>query len=162
MKFRIASLLLALLLSFVIGCEKPQPVDPEAQGPSFIFGHFFGMCIGEQCVEIFKLENGQLYEDTNDNYPGDQGPYQANFQPLPDSLYQLVKNLPDQLPTQLYAETDTVLGIPDAGDWGGIYLELTDENGDRRFWLIDNKTDNLPAYLQGYKQQINDAIDALQ
>ena len=35
-----------------------------------IFGHFYGFCFGERCVETFKLTDKKLFEDTIDDYYG--------------------------------------------------------------------------------------------
>lgn len=38
----------------------------------------------------------------------------------------------------LLKEKKTVIGQPDAGDWGGIYVEYN-ANGLRKLWLLDKK-----------------------
>ena len=41
-------------------------------------------------------------------------------------------------PTDLLKETERVIGQPDAGDWGELYVEYN-LNGVRKFWLLDQK-----------------------
>jgi hypothetical protein len=44
-----------------------------------IFGHFYGMCTGEQYFEIFRLEKDKLFEDTKDQYPSRIDFYDGNY-----------------------------------------------------------------------------------
>ena len=66
-----------------------------------IFGHFYGECGGEQCIEIFKLENGRLYEDTKDIYPNGNGVYEGDFKELSIDKYELVKGILADFPNDL-------------------------------------------------------------
>ncbi len=127
-----------------------------------MFGHFYGECFGERCVEMYKLipGEGQLQEDLRDAYPDHTAWYEGAFVPLSDSLYQQVKDLPASIPAQLYQERDRVIGQPDAGDWGGYYLEVN-QNGKRQFWLIDKPKANLPAYLHAFVDALEGSIQKL-
>lgn len=40
-----------------------------------IFGHFYGFYIGENCIDIYRLENSKIFEDTKDKYPNSQDYY---------------------------------------------------------------------------------------
>lgn len=55
---RISTTLLLLTL-LCIGCERDA--EPKFSDNGYlIFGHFYGECLGEGCVEIFRLEaNGR-------------------------------------------------------------------------------------------------------
>ena len=58
-------------LTFLVFCSCNKDDEIELNQTVFlVFGHFYGECIGEECVEIFKLTTNKLYEDTNDNYSG--------------------------------------------------------------------------------------------
>ena len=48
------------------------------------------------------------------------------------------KELTKYFPTDLLKETETIIGQPDAGDWGGLYV-MYNFNGVRKFWLLDQK-----------------------
>ena len=64
-KFYVPVLAFALLLGACNSSDddaNPQDLD------YLIFGHFYGECFGENCIEIFKLEADALYEDDNDVY----------------------------------------------------------------------------------------------
>ena len=152
MKKQLFLSLLGLLLCF--SCKKDEPVGSDY----IVFGHFYGECAGEGCVEIFKVQDGKLFEDSNDIYPDSKHPYIGNYHELSDTKYRLVKDLRRDVPAALLNETAHVIGTPDAGDWGGLYIEIN-SGSDTRYWLIDKMESNLPAYLVGFKKKVEDAID---
>ncbi len=141
---------------FTISCEKEQRCGFTST--QFSFGHFYGKCGGEECIEIFRIENGKLLEDTNDRYPGSDDFYKGQFSTiLPQEKYDLVKDLESFFPQELLNESETVIGQPDAGDWGGIYIEVT--NGTlHRFWLLDQMDSNMPAEYNSFVDRINEKI----
>jgi hypothetical protein len=124
----------------------------------FIFGHFYGECGGEGCVEMYKLEDGRLYEDDLDDYPNYTTPIEAHWNELPNEKYEVVKDIEDQFPDALYHETENVLGIPDGGDWGGIYVEVKysgSQASKSGFWLLDKNESNM-------EQVYNDFVDKIE
>ncbi|UPL48267.1 hypothetical protein [Hymenobacter sublimis] len=144
--------------TFLMACAK------ENAAPStLVFGHFYGECSGERCIEIYQLNTRArtLAEDTQDQYPSATTPYQGQFVARPTTDYTQVSDLPNLIPTQLLAESGHVIGQPDAGDWGGYYLELNDQ-GTRRFWLIDTQKRNIPAYLHPLVDTLQSRIARLQ
>jgi hypothetical protein len=50
--------------------------------------------------------------------------------------------------------------MPDAADWGGVYFEIN-QNGEKRYWLLDNNSDNLPEYLVDFKNALHDLSQEL-
>lgn len=152
---KLPSLLLIFIL-FASSCKKDEALI--AEDDYLIFGHFYGFCGGEQCIEIFKLNASQLFEDQSDNYPlANQGFYNGVFNALPDSKFQVSKSLIADFPIDLLNLTDTIIGCPDCLDQGGIYLEYN-FSGVHRFWIIDNIDLNQDAYLINYKQKVRDKI----
>lgn len=152
-----------LLLAFVLaglfsGCKKECSCNQQP-GDYLLFGNYYGMCAGEDCVEIFKIENGNLSEDSNDSYPGDS-PYNGNYAPLPRAKYDLVKNLSAYIPAQLLNESNGYIGMPDAYDQGGYVVELK-ENGTHRYWRIDTDTSNTPAYLHVFTDTLRSYINKI-
>lgn len=148
--------LLLLPLALFTACDKEED-EVKLETDYLIFGHFFGLCAGETCVEIFKLEASQLYEDSNDNYPGSTDFYDADFSTLPSSIFEEVEDLEGFFPTALLDETDTVIGQPDAGDWGGLYIEY--KAGDlRKFWLLDLNTNNVPETYHDFINAVQSKI----
>lgn len=88
------------------------------------------------------MESNRLLEDTNDLYPSHTGYYEGNYIELSKSTFHPVKDLPDYFPNDLLNENNKRIGEPDAGDWGGLYIEYH-YNGKRQFWLTDQKKQRL-------------------
>ena len=61
------------------------------QDDFLIFGHFYGFCIGESCIETFKLTDNKLFEDTIDDYLGEN----LDFTELDNTTFEEVKDLID-------------------------------------------------------------------
>ncbi|MDO9154472.1 MAG: hypothetical protein Q7U47_12360 [Paludibacter sp.] len=126
-----------------------------------VFGHFYGECMGEGCVEIFRLEKDCLLEDTNDTYPSSVNFYNAKYINRSISDFEKTKDLLSYFPDDLVKENNTVIGQPDAGDWGGIYVEYN-YNGVHKFWLIDKMKNNVPAKYHEFIDKITVKIQQLQ
>ncbi|ALI98221.1 hypothetical protein [Rufibacter tibetensis] len=142
----------------LVSCQED---DATLESPDYlVFGHYHGFCGGESCIEIFKIQDGQLYEDTNDRYPSSNKPYEANFVLKSLDLFEKVKDLPHLVPTRLLQEDRTVIGSPDATDGGGYYLEVG-VNGMRRYFLIDKFRHNVPEYLHPFLDQVEASIAKL-
>ncbi len=146
------------LLFLTSGCN--EDLKPSKSN-YLIFGHFYGECLGEQCIEIFRYEEGQLFEDSNDRYPNSTGFYVGKWERLSNQKFNDTKDLIDDFPMDLLNETNTVIGQPDAGDWGGLYIEYN-FNGIRKFWLLDQKKDNVPAEYHIFIDRVNGKINQLQ
>lgn len=148
-----------LLLAFVsiipFSCHRDEvkPSEAEAVPDYIVFGHYFGFCQGEQCIEIFKLTSTNLYEDSNDQYPNIAHPYAGNYHLLTKTQFEKVKALGTKIPSQLLATTSTVIGAPDVTDGGGIYFEISTQ-GKSQFWLIDKMENNIPEYLRPFVEEV--------
>lgn len=152
-KYLLFSLFALLFLSACNSDDDAAHTNPEY----LIFGHFFGECIGEGCVEIFKLDANKLYEDSNDIYPGQSDFYNGNFIELSEDLFNKVNGLMDEFPSALLDESEVVIGIPDAGDWGGLYIEY--KSGDvHDFWLLDLMKTNVPTEYHDFIDDVQDKI----
>jgi len=147
--------ILALVFS---ACSKEENISPRKDYT--IFGHFYGECFGEECIEIFKIQHESLYEDTNDYYPFADNCYHGEYIMLEEEKFAKVKDLPTLIPHEIYNE-ENVIGEPDAGDWGGIFLE-TSINGEVRYWKIDMMKENLPEYLHEFVDTIKYCISQAQ
>lgn len=136
------------------GREDPQPtLDFEY----LVFGHFYGECVGESCVEIFLLNSDELTEDINDQYPDANSRYNGDFAISHADKFSLVKDLPDFIPSRLLEEIQNRIGQPDAGDWGGLYIEYR-KDGITKYWLIDQMKSNVPDYLHEFIDKVNEKI----
>lgn len=151
-KFSIVLLLVTILYS----CNENSE-DPELVEEYIIFGHFYGHCVGEQCIEIFKLTDSALFEDKSDAYPRSDTAFVGEFKEIDDSKFQMVKSLADDIPTELLVEKNGVIGSPDYSDGGGVYFSIKTGEG-MRYWLIDQFDHNIPEYLRPFKAQINSSI----
>jgi hypothetical protein len=150
-------IVLIVMLFVVLACQSDDINHDEDYSDYILFGHFFGECGGEECIEIFKMTDNSIYEDILDWYPGSVKPYDGIYKLLNQSLFEKVKDLKAKIPADLLIEEDVVIGQPDAGDWGGIYFEIADK-GIRRFWLIDKNQSNLPGYLIPFVTEIEAKI----
>ena len=150
-----------LLLSFVLliaACDKRHAI-PKSDN-YLMFGHFFGMCEGESCIEIFRLEKSRLLEDTKDNYPSSTKFYSGSYVTRSSSNFEACKDLKDAFPKDLLDEA-TVIGQPDAGDWGGLYIEYNFD-GQHKFWLLDLNKGNVPAKYHPFIDKLVEKIALLQ
>ncbi len=149
------NLLSILLLSFCLfSCKEDEVIETDY----LIFGHFYGECIGESCVLMYKVEETRVLEDTVADYPNQQMTYSGNFNvELSNTDFELASELIDLVPEELFEETNTIIGQPDAADQGGLYLEYNFE-GERRYWYIDQNKGFLPQYLHPFIDEINNRI----
>lgn len=153
---RFISGVMAFSISWLLGGCASDPFDRTELPEYIMFGHFYGECLGEGCIEIFLLTETRIMEDKNDNYPS-TSPYEGDFMLLGNNQFQKARHLLEEIPLQLLEEDETRYGSPDAGDWGGIYFEYK-QSGVRRVWLIDMSSSNLPEYLIPFKNEIRDTI----
>lgn len=147
-------ILITVVLLLTFACTNN---DDDQLKATLVFGHFYGECVGEGCVEIFRLNDQLLFEDVRDQYPAYTTPYEGDFSLSQSQYFQGVNDLWDIVPERLYDESDTIIGQPDAGDWGGIYLAVTKGTVDR-YWLIDQKKSNVPDYLHELIDSVNAKI----
>lgn len=147
-------------VGFSVACDKNDN-SPVINSEDFlIFGHFYGHCLGEQCIEIFKLQDQKLYEDQNDQYVSNEGFYQADFQVLDQDKYDIAKDLWSLVPEAIYEEDQLRFGCPDCADQGGIYLELQ-KGTFHEYWILDQNQDLVPEYLHQIMDAINQKIGLL-
>ena len=146
-------LLFILTIGTLISCNNADDGLKINKQNFLIFGHFYGECIGEGCVETYKLTDTQLFEDTMDDYFGQD----FNFVALENTKFEQVKNLTDSFPIQLLNESDTVIGCPDCADGGGIFIQYS-ENGNLKSWRIDQDKGNVPTYLHAFIDKVNEKI----
>lgn len=147
-------LLFAFTCVLFISCKKNK-------GTYLVFGHFYGMCAGEKCVEIFKLTDSKLYEDTQDKYPSRTDFYSASYKQLAQQQFEDTKDLIGFFPSDLLNETQTVFGQPDAADQGGLYIEYY-KDGIHKFWMLDNNKNNVPSKYHSFMDKMREKIDKLQ
>jgi len=144
---------LLIAIAMLTSCNKDEDCITLTEQNYLIFGHYYGMCIGEGCVETYKLTEMKLYEDLIDDYSGQN----FDFVELDNETFEQVSDLVDFLPNQLLSESETMFGCPDCADGGGLYIQYSD-NGNLQSWRIDQMQDNVPSYLHSFMDQVNASI----
>jgi hypothetical protein len=156
---KIILLFLTPLFVITYSCKKEGEQGNEV--PDYlIFGHFYGECVGEGCIEIFCLEPTRLLEDANDNYPNSTNYYTADFYELSSGQFNEVNDLMNFFPDTLLGIDDVVIGQPDYADGGGLYIEYN-VGSTRDFWLIDQDKNNIPTALHEFVDKVNEKIDLI-
>jgi hypothetical protein len=145
------ALTLLIAIAMTTSCNKDCITLNEQN--YLVFGHFYGMCAGEGCVETYKLTDMKLYEDLIDDYSGQN----LEFVELENETFEQVSDLVDFFPNQLLSEEETVFGCPDCSDGGGLFIQYSD-NGNLKSWRIDQMQENVPSYLHSFMDQVNEAI----
>ncbi len=136
-----------------ISCNNDDENSVINQRNFLIFGHFYGQCVGEGCVETFKLTDNGLFEDTIDDYSGDE----LKFEELDMEKFEQVKNLVDFFPNQLLKDNNNVFGCPDCADGGGLFIKYA-KDGEVRSWSIDQNKSNVPTYMHNFIDKVNEKI----
>ena len=145
--------LFLIVIGAFTSCNKDNDNITINEQSFLIFGHFYGECFGEGCVETYKLTDVKLYEDIVDDYFGQN----LDFVELDNEQFELINDLPDFFPTQLLNESDTIFGCPDCADGGGLFIQYSD-NGILKSWRIDQVQNNVPSYLHDFIDQVNARI----
>ncbi len=146
-------ILIAIVVMLHFGCYKHE-VNPDNETKYLIFGHYYGECGGERCVETYKLTKTRLFEDELDTYMS-IGPFR--FFELSNQKFELVKDLFDFVPAKLLASEEQTFGCPDCGDWGGLMIRSA-ENNQMKTWFIDQQKSDVPEYLHPLIDKINEKI----
>ena len=136
--------------------------DPMTGIEYFVIGDFYGECVdGASCIDNFKVSIDGVWEDTLDNYPNSTDTLVGSFDvEVPDSsghtyLAYSLTSLSQEF------ESGSVIGQPDAGDWGGYYLEIKFDDGPSWHVLVDKNRDNVPAALHDRLDNLDQAITEL-
>jgi len=127
------------------------------RGPTITFGRYYGKCLGKGCIDVFKLIDVTLLEDTLDMYPASGTFYQGKFTNFIGADKINTSDILPNFPLELLKSKLITYGTPDAGDWGGLYLEYQD-GVDHRYWFLDLKVENNPRYLRTYIALIDKKI----
>ena len=144
---------LALIGLLFTSCSESDNSVQANKMDYLIFGHFHGECLGEGCVETFKLTGDKLYEDTLDIYNAEN----LAFVELSREKFELVKDIIDYFPNKLLNDKDTRFGCPDCRDQGGVFIQYS-ENGIVKSWRIDKDKDVVPEYLHNFINKVNEKI----
>lgn len=158
------NLFICVVLFSFVGCKKSNTItNTTSDIDYFLFGTFAGFCVGEQCIEIYKLQASKLFEDTADTYPGINQNPTRNYKLLEDSVYQKVKYLQDSIPIEILNDTSRIFGCPDCADGGGTYIRIYLKNGQIKEFMMDRvafpiTTSTMPNYASRLSYQIEQAV----
>lgn len=147
-----------IVLSSIVTLSCNKSDDAESNDTDYlIFGHFYGMCMGEECVETYKLTDSKLFEDTKDLYFSTQT---FDFVHLENDKFELVKDLPNFFPNQLMDENENTFGCPDCADQGGLFIQIS-KDGNVHSWKIDQSKNNVPGYMHNFMDKLNEKIELI-
>lgn len=148
-------------LALIFGsCKKDDNSDAKGLSDYLVFGSFHGFCQGEQCIELFRIDSLNLFEDQTDGYPNQKEFYKGDYVALSEAKFKATKSIQNDFPEKLLEEVDTVFGCPDCLDQGGYYVEY--KKGEvHRFWIIDKAKGSVPTYLHPFMEEMQEKIEAL-
>ncbi|MCF8277598.1 MAG: hypothetical protein K9J17_12765 [Flavobacteriales bacterium] len=147
-------LVLISSIALISSCKKEEDCLQLTGDDYLIFGHFFGECGGESCVETYKLTDAQLFEDQTDDY---NAVLPFVFVELDNSTFLEVNDLMDYFPAELLAISDSTFGCPDCADQGGLLVEYYHE-GQLHKWRLDRAQSPETAFLQSFADKVVEKI----
>jgi hypothetical protein len=148
-----------LIITFCFASCDALTDSSQKQTDYLIFGHFYGQCVGDECVVNFKVtDGGDLYKDENDAYAG-VGDF--SFKKLPSENFELAEEIRSSIPQKLLSSESQTFGCPDCADQGGVLIQVS-EDGNEKKWKIDQDKDNIPAYLHDFVDEVNATIREIQ
>jgi hypothetical protein len=154
-------LLLGIILLLLIGaCEKEDIQQSNSSNETLIFGLSYGFCLGDECVRLFKIEDGELFAEAGVERLRLDEPIPFQTEALPEQDYERALPLLNDFPELLTTAQDTIYGSPDAADQGSIFLQWQSEDINR-FWLLDTRVDALPEELRNYAERVKTITEEL-
>ena len=126
-------------------------------GDHIVFGRFYGHCIGDDCVRIFKLTDNNLYRDQINKYPG-KGPYV--WKKMTDKTFRIAEDIPEYFPDE-YLQAPQTYGCPDCADQGGIVFIIVDAYT-TKIWSLDQDKNQIPDSFHPFLDRLNEVIDQIQ
>jgi hypothetical protein len=149
---RKSTLLLTIIIILFSACQK-NALSPENQLTDgyLIVGIYHGECVGN-CFKAYKIDDSGVYKAVNVKYF--TGPLKdLQWEKLNNQDTQAFENLRNDFPSQLYTVPENYIGMPDAHDQGGWYIE-TSVDGEKKYWQIDTVVERLPNYLKPYVEKL--------
>lgn len=149
------------VLPFLVfgSCKEEDPVSTnfvELSDDSFlIFGRIEGFCAAP-CSYYYAIEETRLLLDMQQYETIYGGPFfvQSN------SDFQIVKDLPDSVPSEMILSPDTFYyGNPFIAD-GTVYKVVYKYNGVEKLWYM-NEGDSIPQYAQDFIALMDEKLGLL-
>lgn len=149
-------ILIIAIVGLLVSCDKGDDSIEINENNFLIFGHYYGECGGEGCVETYKLTENKLFEDIVDDYLGEN----FDFVELSADKFEQVKDLENFFPNQLLNSNENFIGCPDCADGGGLFIRYS-ENKNIKSWRIDQNKNNVPDYLHNFIDKVNEKIELI-
>lgn len=136
------------------GCAEKVYPDPSA----FVFGSWYGFCI-ENCIHVYKLENGKLYpDDMSTRYQSEDISFQKT--PLDEKWAKKAQELYALFPAYLNKNPNMTIGCPDCHDQGVLYLAF--EGNEKPIeWKIDPVENDYPPEIKVFMTAMKELISEL-
>ena len=99
----------ALLSTILSSCNMAESLKLK-KDDYLIFGWFAGECLGEGCIETFKLTDTQLFEDTKDLYPSANRTY--DFVEMDNEKFEQAADLVGLFPNAVAGQCQSYFWLP--------------------------------------------------
>lgn len=149
----------SLLLFVSCGPDDKQAISPVT---SVVFGAYYGMCAGYNCVRIYSVNSNYLYKDDSASYPSIYAPYTfVPTQVMAPSRFDIAKDLLQNVPDELAPGTQRQYGCPDCHDQGGVYIEIHAGSLSSRFFIDNDATADQSTAVEAYKKRVIQVLQQL-
>lgn len=143
--------LLGILILY--GCNPGDdnvPTDEKIKrNGKLIFGWFSDSNCAGDCSDIYKIDNGKIYKDIDNNYPENTF-FGGNFQLMTNVDFQNYEVLLVELPNEIFDEPNGYLDCSECTNAdGGFYLEFKNDDGFHNSWRFRNAL--YPDYMENYR-----------
>ncbi len=151
-------LLFSILAVSLTACKKDRLKLSETN--YLVFGEYYSFCQGE-CVVLYRIDSNRVLKAQKPPLPYAFKPFYAGtYTLLPQQKFAITQDLIKDFPMDLLTEPSRIIGEPDAGDWGGFYVEYN-FNGVRKSWLIDKMRSNLPTKYLNFADKMDEKLKLL-
>lgn len=146
--------ILSLLVIFILsGCNTEDDNGPTEENTQrngiLIFGWFSDSSCAGDCSNIYKMDNGKIYKNIDQNYPENTF-FEGDFQLMTNVDYQVYEALIVELPNEIFNAPNGYLDCTDCTNAnGGFYLEFQNDDGSHNSWRFRNAL--YPDYMENYR-----------
>ena len=130
-----------------------------------IFGVFCGECSGH-CATMYRYNimsnSNTLFVDSTDSYFKNHGKVVCKTQIKGIGNFQIIDKLVQQIPKTFFKtnKTEQTFGCPDCTDGCGIYFEVGQATGTRKFY-VDYDTKVLGKEVRDFGELVKEALAQL-
>ena len=148
---------MVFMISLAWSCTDENELNANDHSP-LIFGSSHGFCQGN-CTHLFKYENGQVFRDEMDRLDLDN----LLFSNTPEEeLLASAQKIFESLPEELKSNSQETYGCPDCADQGTLFLQLTEGDGSRQ-WFLDTRiqedwSQELKDFVRLLKEELDEII----